>query len=110
MRSSWMVVVLLGLAGGSADSWAAGDGAALYRQTCVVCHGKNGKGAIPGVPDFTRKGGAMSKSDAELAASILKGFQTKGASMTMPPKGGNPKLTADDAAALVTYMRTLGAP
>lgn len=92
----------------ASGSFAAGpDGATLYKQTCVVCHGKNGQGAIPGVPDLTRKSGPLAKSDAELAASILNGFQTKGSPMAMPAKGGNPKLTPEDAAALVAYLRTL---
>lgn len=30
--------------------------------------------------------------------------------MAMPPKGGNPNLTAADAKALVIYMRTLTGP
>lgn len=91
----------------SASTAAGPDGAALFNQTCVVCHGKNGQGAIPGVPDITRKGGPLTKSDAELAASILNGFQTKGSPMAMPAKGGNPNLTAEDIAALVGYLRTL---
>lgn len=84
------------------------DGAALFRQTCVVCHGADGHGAIPGVADLTRKSGPLAvKTDAELVASILNGFQSKGSPMGMPPKGGNPQLTPEDAAALVTYLRTL---
>ena len=31
---------------------AAADGKALYSTTCVSCHGANGKGAFPGVPDL----------------------------------------------------------
>lgn len=105
-------IILLLTTGASAlaagvSSAGGPDGAALYNQTCVVCHGKNGQGAIPGVPDLTRKGGSLSKSDAELVASILNGFQTKGSPMAMPAKGGNPKLTPEDAAALVSYLRTL---
>lgn len=92
---------------GTAIATAAPDGAALYNQACVACHGPNAKGVIPGVPDLARAGGALSKTDAELTASILNGFQTKGSPMAMPAKGGNPKLTAEDAAALVAYLRTL---
>lgn len=92
----------------SAASAAGPNGSALFRQTCVACHGADGKGAIPGVPDLTRKDGPLAvKSDAQLIESILKGFQSKGSPMAMPPKGGNPQLTPEDAAALVTYLRTL---
>lgn len=80
--------------------------AALYNQTCVACHGANGKGALPGVPDLTSAQGPLArKSDAQLAASILSGLQTPGAALAMPAQGGNPAVTADDAAALVRYLR-----
>lgn len=79
---------------------------ALYAQTCIACHGANGKGAIPGVPDLTAPGGPLAtKSDEDLARSILNGLQSRGSPMTMPPRGGNPMLSAEDAAALVSYLR-----
>lgn len=80
--------------------------AALYNQTCVACHGANGKGALPGIPDLTSAQGPLArKSDAQLAASILNGLQTPGAALAMPAQGGNPAITADDATALVRYLR-----
>lgn len=88
---------------------SAADGKALYATTCIACHGPKGQGAIPGVPDLA-KGGRLAKSDAELSASILNGFQTKGSPMAMPAKGGNPSLTTEDAKALVLYLRTLAQP
>jgi mono/diheme cytochrome c family protein len=86
---------------------AAADGKALYTGTCVACHGANGKGAFPGVADL---GSRMAKTDAQLTNSILNGLQSKGSPMAMPVKGGNPKLTPADAAALVTYIRTMFKP
>lgn len=105
MNRSFLLIVFVFLAG-SVQTTTAADGKALYEATCIACHGPRGQGAIPGVPDLA-KGGRLTKPDAELAANILNGFQSKGSPMAMPPKGGNPNLTAADIDALVTYMRTL---
>ena len=107
MNSSLLPVAAAALLISTSVSAAEPDGAALFNQTCVVCHGKNAQGAIPGVPDLTRKDGMLTESDAHLVASILNGVQTKGSPMAMPPKGGNPKLTPEDAIALVAYLRAL---
>lgn len=79
---------------------------AIFSQTCIACHGANGKGAVPGVPDLTAATGPLAKkSNEQLATSILNGLKSPGASMAMPPKGGNPALSAADATALVEYLR-----
>ena len=82
-------------------------GKAVYSQTCVACHGANGKGAIPGVADLTDKNGSLSKTDAELIKNITEGFQSPGSFMAMPPKGGNPGLTEADIAAVLAYVRSV---
>jgi mono/diheme cytochrome c family protein len=53
---------------------------ALYSNTCIACHGANGKGAIPGVPDL---GPRMTMTDDDLTNSILNGLQSKGSLMAM---------------------------
>jgi cytochrome c5 len=82
------------------------SGSAIYHQTCVACHGANGKGAVPGAPDFTSKNGPLSKSDALLLQHIENGFQSPGSSMAMPPRGGNPKLTNDDLKNTLNYIKS----
>jgi len=85
---------------------AAAAPEALYNQTCVACHGANGKGALPGIPDFTSNNGPLaSKADVVLVQSILEGMQTPGSAMAMPAKGGNPALSEEDAVSLLRYLR-----
>lgn len=89
---------------GTTHAALAADGKALFETTCVACHGAKAQGAIPGVPNLAKR---LAQPDAVLVAHILNGFQTKGSPMAMPPKGGNPNLTATDAKAIVTYLRAL---
>lgn len=88
-----------------ADGSMADEGQALYSQTCIACHGANGKGTIPGVRDFTAPDGPLSKSDDELVKSISDGVATPGAALTMPAKGGNPALTETQILSLIAYLR-----
>ncbi len=81
-------------------------GKSLYSTTCVACHGNDGKGTIPGVSDFTKLDGPLTKTDDELAESIIKGLATPGAALTMPAKGGNPSLTDAEVLSLVAYIRS----
>lgn len=80
-------------------------GQAIYAQTCIACHGANGKGAIPGVSDFTATDGPLSKTDDELRVSIRDGLATPGAALSMPAKGGNPALSDADIQAVLAYVR-----
>ena len=89
----------------STPSLAPGDparGARIYAETCVACHGENGKGAIEGVPDLNAR---MAKSDEVLLRHIVEGFQSPGSPMPMPAKGGNPDLTDQDMADTLAYLR-----
>ncbi len=80
-------------------------GKETYEKTCVACHSGDGKGAFPGTPDFTSSDGALAKSDDILIDHITNGFQSEGSPMAMPPKGGNPNLSAPDIAAVLDYIR-----
>lgn len=81
------------------------NGRAAYEMSCAVCHGAGGKGDIPGVPDFTKKGNSLSKSDQELFQNILNGYQSPGSFMEMPPKGGNQDLSEQDIRDIILYLR-----
>jgi len=87
---------------------AAGDpvrGAQVYQETCVACHGENGKGALEGVPDFTDPRGRLAKPDEVLVRNMIEGFQSPGSPMPMPPKGGNPDLSDQHMVDVLPYMR-----
>tara|TARA_R110001592_G_scaffold148073_3_gene372719 strand:- start:10105 stop:10728 length:624 start_codon:yes stop_codon:yes gene_type:complete len=95
----------------STSTPSVGDGSsltgkAIYDQTCVACHGANGKGAIPGVPDLTKSDGRMSQSDDVLLVNIVRGLQSPGSTMAMPPKGGNADLSENDLRAVIGYLRS----
>lgn len=81
------------------------DGEAIYNQTCIACHGSNGKGTLPGAPNFTKAGGPLIKSDDVLVRNITKGLQSPGSPMAMPAKGGNADMTAEDIKAVLAYLR-----
>lgn len=80
-------------------------GQSIYSQTCIACHGANGKGMIPGVSDLTATDGPLAKEDTELATSIRDGLATPGAALSMPAKGGNPALSNEDIQAVLAYLR-----
>ncbi len=96
---------VLGFSDGVPEAADAAAGKTVYSQTCIACHGANGKGAIPGVADFTAKDGSLTKSDGELLKNISEGFQSPGSFMAMPAKGGNPALTEEDIWAVLAYLR-----
>lgn len=106
MTRSFLFVASLALLGSTQTTALAADGKALYETTCIACHGAKAQGVIPGIPDLA-KGRRLAKPDAELVANILNGFQSNDSPMAMPPKGGNPNLTAADAKAILAYMRTI---
>lgn len=81
------------------------SGKYIYTNNCVACHGVNGKGSLPGVPDFTDQNGRLSKSDSELLSNIINGFQSSGSSMPMPPRGGNNQLSDVDLDAAFKYIK-----
>src|SRR5271157_1371617 len=80
---------------------------ATFNTLCIACHGPDGRGtavraAMPLLPNFTSHDWHTTKSNSQLATSIMEG---KG---LMPP--WNTQLTADRARDLALYVRSFGAP
>lgn len=81
------------------------SGKKVYSATCFVCHGKDGKGPLPGVPDMTGKKTRLLQNDAILLKHVTEGYQSKGSPMAMPAKGGNPNLTEADLKNVIAFMK-----
>lgn len=77
----------------------------VYENNCMACHSVDGKGSLPGVPDFTRENGRLAKADSELLSSIINGYQSSGSLMPMPPRGGNSQLSDADLKSALNYIR-----
>jgi len=79
-------------------------GEELYMKNCVVCHGYDGSGVMPGVSDLAEKK-SWSEMDKEiLLARLKKGIKNE-AGISMPAKGGNPGLSDDDIDKIIDFMR-----
>lgn len=87
-----------------AKEWDPVAGSEVYNGTCVACHGEDGTGAVPGVPDFTRSDGVLAKGDEVLMKHVEEGFQSPGSLLAMPPKGGDESLTMDDIMNVLAYL------
>lgn len=91
----------------SFDAIAQTSAENLYSENCLICHGDDGSGAMPGVVDLTVNRRWATMNELALVERLKQGIQPPGAQMSMPPKGGNPDLTDNDLKALIRYMRTV---
>lgn len=99
---SIFAVVIMTNVSGAEDNVA--NGAKIYGETCVACHGENGKGAFPGIPDFTSNTGRLSKSHQILLDHIENGFESPNSDIAMPELGGNEDLTEQDVKDVLAYI------
>jgi mono/diheme cytochrome c family protein len=89
-------VILIALA----TSWAADDGASLYKTKCAGCHGANGEGK-PAMKAPALKG-------TSLEAAQIVDHLTKGESTSKPPHNkGMSGLSADRAKTIADYVKAL---
>lgn len=99
MRITKMLIILLVLA--LAVSMAlpafAQDGAATYKSKCAGCHGADGQGKVGPALKGT------SLTDDQITDLLTKGNDAKKA----PHKKAISSLTADDAKAIATYVKSL---
>ena len=89
----------------------AAKGQALFATTCTACHGLDGTGVAGLGKDLTTSTFLAEQSDAELLAFIKTGrpasdpLNTTG--VDMPPRGGNPALTDQDLADIISFLRSI---
>lgn len=94
MQRSLMILAAFTLA--SSLAWAQ-DGAALYRSRCASCHGATGEAQ-----------GLTSLQKTSLTQQQIADLLTQGsAGMRSPHRRGISRMTADQAAAIATYIGTL---
>jgi len=78
----------------------------LYMQTCYICHGEDGTGEMPGVPDLANNKTLFTDEEKLIVSRLKQGIESPG-NVTMPPKGGNPDLSDNDLMELVKYVKRL---
>ncbi|MCE9682571.1 c-type cytochrome [Halomonas alkalisoli] len=72
-RRLWRGALLgLLLAAASAEAADINEGRRLYEEQCTQCHGPDGRGELPGMPNF-QQGDALMQPDAALFAVISQG-------------------------------------
>lgn len=78
------------------------DGQVIYEQSCLICHGEDGSGAIPGAPDMTNaeKQEELRSESSEFPCIVAEG---RGA---MP--GWKETLSTEQIWQVLTYIHSLG--
>jgi len=95
--------VLLGAGTTHADD-AAEAGAALFRRSCAVCHGPDGRAATPAAKRLGARDLSMSTlTDDQVRTVIVEGM--RGARSAMP--GFGTKFSPEELDALVAHLRNL---
>lgn len=97
---------LAGFALGATAVRAAPDGAALFEQYCIPCHGPDGRARTPAARKLGAKDLTQSRlPDADIARQIADGKKDAGGKELMP--AFKPKLAEPEIAALVEFVKSL---
>lgn len=79
----------------------------IYMDNCLICHGEDGAGAMPGIPDLTKNTSWLSQTNKTMLERLKTGVETPGSMMAMPPKGGNAELTDVELMSSIKYMKKM---
>lgn len=84
-------------------------GAHVYADKCAICHGDEGKGNVPNYPPLANNQSIEMDSAVNPIRIVLNGGFPPGTQRNSEPYGMPPfaqELSDDDAAAVVTFVRT----
>lgn len=79
----------------------------LYFQYCAACHAEDGSGEMPGVPDLMENKSWLKQSEVELFKKMVKGFQSSGSVMAMPPRGGATDLSDKELLEVIKFLQQM---
>ncbi len=82
------------------DAAAVAAGKAVFEENCILCHGLDGKGTLPGAPDFTTMKAQIVNEPGKQFCVISDGHNQ------MP--SWKDKLTTEQMWQVLTYIATLG--
>lgn len=77
----------------------------IYIQNCNICH-DDGSGNMPGVSDLADSKTLMTEKEAVILEKMKSGIQSEG-NLSMPARGGNPKLTDEQLLNVLHYVKQL---
>ncbi len=104
-----LLTVIIAVGAMSAFSALAADGKALYEQSCLKCHGADGKGQTTmgkrlNCKDYSDAKVQDAIKDDAIVKAIKEGVKDKDGKQVMKPTEG---VSDEDAKAITAYMRTL---
>jgi mono/diheme cytochrome c family protein len=102
-----VIIFLLLISSNNAISAETMTGEQVYIGSCMVCHGDDGSGGMPGVPDLAENKTLSDGDEVLLITRIKEGIATPGAPVSMPPNGGNPDLTEQQLKLALEYIQKI---